>query len=54
MKFYKIYVKNGNRPEGCIAENYIVEEYIKFCVGYVECMEHIGSMPNRNEVWDDE
>jgi hypothetical protein len=54
MKVYKTYVKNKNRPEGCIAENYIVEESIKFCSGYVECMEYIGSMPNRNEALDDE
>jgi len=31
-----------------------VEESIKYFVGYVECMEYIGSMPNRNEAWDDE
>ena len=47
-------MKNKNRPKGCIDENYTMEEYIKFCVGYVEIMEYIGSMPSRNEAWDDE
>ena len=49
---FKSYVKN-KMPEGCIYENYTMES-IKFCVGYVECMEYIGSMPSRNEAWDDE
>ena len=31
-----------------------MKESINFFVGYVECMEYIGSMPSRNEVWDDE
>jgi len=54
MKVFKSYVKNRNSSEGCIAENYTVEESIKFCVGYVECMKCIGSMPSRNYAWDDE
>jgi Domain of unknown function (DUF4218) len=54
MKVFKSYVKNRNRPEGCIAENYTVEESIKFCVGYVERMEYIGSMHSRNDACDDE
>jgi len=54
MKVFKSYVKNKNRPKGCIAKNYTVEESIKFCVGYVEGMEYIQSMPSRNEAWDDE
>ena len=41
MKVFKSYVKNKNRPEGCIAEKYTVEEYTKFCA-------------SRNEAWDDE
>jgi len=52
MKVFKSYVNNRNR--GCIAENYTVEESIKFCVGYVERMEYIGSMPSRNDAWGDE
>ena len=54
MKVFKIYVKNKNRPKGCIAENYSLEESIKFCVGYVEGMEYIQRIPSRNEAWDDE
>jgi hypothetical protein len=54
MKVFKTYVKNWNKHKGCIDENYTMKESIKFCVGYVECMEYIGSMPSRNEVWDDE
>ena len=54
MKVFKSYVKNKNRPEGCIAENYTVEESIKLYAGYVEGMEYIESMPSRNEAWDDE
>ena len=54
MKVFKSDVENKNRPEGCIAENYIVEESIKFCAGYVEGMEYIHSMPSRNEASNDE
>ena len=54
MKVFKSYVKNKNRPEGCIAENYTVEESIKFCVGYVEGMVYIESIPSINEAWDDQ
>ena len=54
MKVFKSYVKNKRMPEGYIAENYTVEESIKFCAGYVEGMEYIQSIPSRNEAWDDE
>ena len=54
MKVFKSYVNNRNTPEGCIAENYTMEESIKFCVGYVECIEYIGSMRSRNDACDDE
>ena len=54
MKVFKSYLKNKNRPEGCIAKNYIVEESIKLCAGYVEGMEYIEIMPSINEAWDDE
>ena len=53
MKVFKSYVKNKNRPKGCIAENYTVEESINFCAGYIEGMEYIQSIPSRNESWDD-
>ena len=54
MKVLKSYVKNKNRLEGCVTENYTLEESIKFCFGSVEGMEYIEIMPNRNEAWDDE
>ena len=54
MKVFKSYVKNKNRPEGCIDENYTVEESIKFHAGYVQGMEYIKSIPYRNEAWDNE
>ena len=38
-KVFKSCVKNTNRTEGCIVENYNVEETIKFCARYVEGME---------------
>ncbi|RVW89710.1 hypothetical protein CK203_047225 [Vitis vinifera] len=35
MKVLKGYVRNRNRPEGCIAECYIAEEAIEFCTEYL-------------------
>ncbi|KAH9793854.1 subtilisin-like protease SBT5.3 [Citrus sinensis] len=35
MKPIKGYVRNRYRPEGCIAECYIVEEALEFCVEYL-------------------
>ena len=35
MKPIKDYVHNWYRPEGCIAECYIVEEALEFCVEYL-------------------
>ncbi|KAL5825999.1 hypothetical protein ACOSQ3_017835 [Xanthoceras sorbifolium] len=34
MKVLKGYVKNRTRPEGCIAERYLSEEYTLFCSKY--------------------
>jgi len=31
MKILKGYVKNRSRPEGCIAERYLVKEAVEFC-----------------------
>ncbi|KAF1864983.1 hypothetical protein Lal_00004356 [Lupinus albus] len=36
MKILKGYVKNRSRLDGCIAEQYIVEEALDFCTGYLE------------------
>ncbi|KAL0536952.1 hypothetical protein IC582_025915 [Cucumis melo] len=35
MKVLKTYVQNRNRREGCMVENYIVEEAIEFCFEFI-------------------
>ena len=45
MKTLKGYVRNHNCPEGCIAESYIAEEALEFCVEYLENMPTIGVPP---------
>ena len=35
MKLLKGYMKNQNRPEGCIIESYIAEKSIEFCSKYL-------------------
>ncbi|KAL0561465.1 hypothetical protein IC582_001893 [Cucumis melo] len=42
MKVLKTYVRNRNRPEGCMVENYIVEEAIKFCSEFIAEVSSIG------------
>lgn len=42
LKYLKGYVRNKNRPEGCIAECYIVEEAIEFCTEYLPNVDPIG------------
>ena len=42
MKVLKGYVRNRNRPEGCIAECYIAEEAIEFCTEYLSNVDAIG------------
>lgn len=42
MKPIKGYVRNRNRPEGCIAECYIAEEALEFCAEYLSNCESIG------------
>ena len=49
MKVLKGYVMNQARPEGCIAERYIVEESAMFCSKYIKQASGIGSRPTRNE-----
>ena len=46
MKIYKGFVRNRNRPEGCIVESYIAEEAFEFCSNYVRDADTIG-VPNR-------
>ncbi|KAA0041989.1 transposase [Cucumis melo var. makuwa] len=42
LKVLKNYVRNRNRPEGCMVENYIVEEDIKFCSEFIAGVSSIG------------
>ncbi|KAL6584166.1 hypothetical protein OROMI_003455 [Orobanche minor] len=42
MKPINGYVRNRNRTEGCIAECYITEEALEFCVEYLSSCESIG------------
>ncbi|XP_022873154.1 uncharacterized protein LOC111392118 [Olea europaea var. sylvestris] len=49
MKVLKGYVMNRAQPEGCIAEQYIVEENAMFCSKYIKQASEICSKPARNE-----
>ncbi|KAA0068139.1 transposase [Cucumis melo var. makuwa] len=42
MKVLKNYVRNRHRPEGCIAESYIVEEAIEFCSDFLSEVDPVG------------
>ncbi|RVW31767.1 hypothetical protein CK203_102030 [Vitis vinifera] len=48
MKVLKGYVRNRNRPEGCIVEWYIVEEAIEFCTEYLSNVDAIGILISAN------
>ena len=48
MKKLKGYVRNPNRPKGCIAEAYIAEEAIEFCAEYLSGVDAIG-LPSRKK-----
>lgn len=45
----KGYVRNKNRPEGCIAQCYIVEEAIEFCSEFLAEQHAIGVPSTKNE-----
>lgn len=47
MKVLKGYVRNRNKPEGCIAECYIAEEAVEFCADYLSNVNTIG-IPRSN------
>ncbi|KAF5939815.1 hypothetical protein HYC85_020982 [Camellia sinensis] len=51
MKILKGYVRNRNCPEGCIAECYIVEEVVEFCVEYLSGVDTIGIPSMRQQRW---
>ena len=42
MKILKGYVRNRNRPEGCIVECYIAKEAIEFCTEYLSNIDAVG------------
>ncbi|XP_021846923.2 uncharacterized protein [Spinacia oleracea] len=42
MKILKDYVMNGSRPEGCIAERYVLEEAIEHCSQFLSSLEAVG------------
>ncbi|XP_056691937.1 uncharacterized protein [Spinacia oleracea] len=48
MKILKDYVMNGSRPEGCIAERYILEEAIEHCSHYLSSLEAVGIPKSRH------
>ena len=49
MKILKGYVHNRNRPEGCIAKCYIVEEAVEYCSEYLSNMKAVGIPSRRTE-----
>ncbi|RVW35629.1 hypothetical protein CK203_106307 [Vitis vinifera] len=48
MKVLKGYVRNHNRPEGCIAECYLAEEAVEFCTEYLSGTDAIGIPKSNN------
>ena len=51
MKVLKGYVRNRNRPEGCIAKCYIVEEALEFCTEYISSINAIGIPSSMKDEW---
>ena len=49
MKVLKGYFKNRARPEGCIAERYLAEEYTMFCSNYIKQASLVGTRHDRNQ-----
>lgn len=54
MKKLKAYVKNHAKPEACMAEGYLSEECIAFCLEFLQDSVPIQERPNRNEDIDDD
>lgn len=50
MKPLKGYVRNRNRPEGCIAECYMVEEAMEFCTDFLSVLNAIGNPPGQKDM----
>ncbi|GJV62586.1 putative transposon, En/Spm-like protein [Tanacetum coccineum] len=53
-KVIKGHVRNRNKPEGCIAEETIVEETIEFFSEYRKSIETIGIPPSKHETYENE
>ncbi|KAL4035588.1 hypothetical protein IC575_004291 [Cucumis melo] len=51
MKVLKSFVRNRNRPEGCIAEAQVCEEAVHFCSDFLSGLDEIGlgSLNSREE-----
>ncbi|CAN0846128.1 hypothetical protein LINGRAHAP2_LOCUS4312, partial [Linum grandiflorum] len=45
----KGYVENKARPEGSIAETYLVDECLTFCSRYLTSVETLYNRPERND-----
>ncbi|GKE41023.1 retrovirus-related pol polyprotein from transposon TNT 1-94 [Tanacetum coccineum] len=54
IRVIKGHVRNRNKPEGCIAEETIAEETIKFFSEYHKSMETIGILPDKHETDENE
>ena len=50
MKILKGYVRNRNRPEGCMAESYIAEEAVEFCSDYLSSVHTIGIPSSHRQI----
>ncbi|XP_073153400.1 uncharacterized protein [Henckelia pumila] len=50
MKILKGYVRNRNRPEGCMAECYIAEEAVEFCSDYLGSFHTIGIPTSHRQI----
>ncbi|XP_013709549.1 uncharacterized protein LOC106413295 [Brassica napus] len=48
MKVLKDFVTNLARPEGCIAEAYLAEEYVRFCSQFLKKTTGYEEKPDRN------
>ena len=49
LKKLKDYVRNAAKPEGSIAEGYVVHEALTFCLRYFDDVETRFNRPNRND-----
>uniref|UniRef100_A0A803MY00 DUF4218 domain-containing protein n=1 Tax=Chenopodium quinoa TaxID=63459 RepID=A0A803MY00_CHEQI len=49
LRRFKCYVRNKSRPEGSIAEGYIIEECMYFCSKYLNEIETKFNQPERND-----